>query len=127
VKFVVFLFGDSPASEFYVPMFRNTLFHLHRWCKQEEFYLPVFREIRVSSSPGSHSPIKITGVSGIVMSSSSGSGSPRRVTDVSGIVMSSSSGSHDPRKVTDFSRDYRVFMYDPRNVCNFTGRHSVTS
>jgi len=25
-----FLLGDSPASEFYVPMFRNTLFHLHR-------------------------------------------------------------------------------------------------
>jgi hypothetical protein len=31
-----FLFGDSPASEFYVPTFRNTLSHLHRWCKQEE-------------------------------------------------------------------------------------------
>jgi len=23
-------FGDSPASEFYMPTFRNTLFHLHR-------------------------------------------------------------------------------------------------
>jgi len=37
IKFVVFfLMGDSPASEFYVPKFRNTLclFHLHRWCKQ---------------------------------------------------------------------------------------------
>ena len=22
--------GDSPASEFYMPTFRNTLFHLHR-------------------------------------------------------------------------------------------------
>ena len=27
---VVFLLGDSPASEFYAPTFRNTLFHLHR-------------------------------------------------------------------------------------------------
>jgi len=25
-----FLMGDSPASEFYIPTFRNTLFHLHR-------------------------------------------------------------------------------------------------
>jgi len=30
---LVFLLGDSPASEFYVPTFRNTLSHLHRWCK----------------------------------------------------------------------------------------------
>jgi len=28
---VVFCFvGDSPAPEFYVPTFRNTLFHLHK-------------------------------------------------------------------------------------------------
>jgi len=27
---VCFLLGDSPASEFYMPTFRNTLFHLHR-------------------------------------------------------------------------------------------------
>jgi len=27
---VCFLLGDSPASEFYIPTFRNTLFHLHR-------------------------------------------------------------------------------------------------
>ena len=26
---VCFLLGDSPASEFYMPTFRNTLFHLH--------------------------------------------------------------------------------------------------
>jgi hypothetical protein len=26
----IFLLGDSPASEFYVPTFRNTLSHLHR-------------------------------------------------------------------------------------------------
>jgi len=25
-----FLLGNSPASEFYMPTFRNTLFHLHR-------------------------------------------------------------------------------------------------
>jgi hypothetical protein len=25
--------GDFPASEFYVPTFLSTLFHLHRWCK----------------------------------------------------------------------------------------------
>jgi hypothetical protein len=30
---VFFLLGDTPASEFYVPTFRNTLFHLRRRCK----------------------------------------------------------------------------------------------
>jgi hypothetical protein len=31
VLYVVrFLLGNSPASEFYMPTFRNTLFHLHR-------------------------------------------------------------------------------------------------
>jgi hypothetical protein len=29
-KVVCFLLGNSPASEFYMPTFRNTLFHLHR-------------------------------------------------------------------------------------------------
>ena len=29
---LVLLLGDSPASEFYVPTFRNNLFRLHRWC-----------------------------------------------------------------------------------------------
>jgi len=33
---VFFLLGDSPASELYMPTFRNTLFHLHSRCKQEE-------------------------------------------------------------------------------------------
>ena len=28
---VCFLLGNSPASELYMPTFRNTLFHLHRW------------------------------------------------------------------------------------------------
>jgi len=27
---VFFRVGDSPVSEFYVPTFRNTLFHLHK-------------------------------------------------------------------------------------------------
>jgi hypothetical protein len=27
---VSFLLGSSPVSEFYIPTFRNTLFHLHR-------------------------------------------------------------------------------------------------
>jgi hypothetical protein len=30
LRFVCFLLGNSPASEFYIPKFRNTLFHLHR-------------------------------------------------------------------------------------------------
>jgi hypothetical protein len=33
---VFFLVSDSPASEFYVPTFRNTLFHLYRRRKQEK-------------------------------------------------------------------------------------------
>ena len=72
MKVVVFLSSDSPMSEFYVPTFRNILFHLHRWCKEEESYLPVFEEIIVFSSPGSHSPRKISDVSGIIIPSSSG-------------------------------------------------------
>jgi hypothetical protein len=33
---VFFLLGDSSASEFYVPTFRNSYFHLCRPCKHEE-------------------------------------------------------------------------------------------
>jgi len=33
---VFFLLGDSPASEFYEPTFRNTMFHLCRWCNPSE-------------------------------------------------------------------------------------------
>ena len=34
IFFIVFLLlGDTPASEFYMPTFRNTLFHLHRRCQ----------------------------------------------------------------------------------------------
>ena len=30
------LLGDTSVTEFYIPTFRNTLFHLHMRCKQEE-------------------------------------------------------------------------------------------
>jgi len=30
VRILCFLLGSSPASELYMPTFRNTLFHLHR-------------------------------------------------------------------------------------------------
>ena len=33
---LVFLLGDSQASEMYVPTFRNALYLLRRWYKQEE-------------------------------------------------------------------------------------------
>jgi hypothetical protein len=33
LNIVFLLFGASPSSEFYVPMFRNTLSHLRRRCK----------------------------------------------------------------------------------------------
>ena len=43
-----FLLGNSPASEFYMPTFRNTLFHLHRLMLLDnspasEFSTPTFR------------------------------------------------------------------------------------
>jgi len=38
---VCFLLGNSPASEFYMQTFRNTLFHLHR---QVGTYLPMKME-----------------------------------------------------------------------------------
>jgi hypothetical protein len=33
---IFFLLGDSPGDEFYVPTFRNTLFHRHRRCEYED-------------------------------------------------------------------------------------------
>jgi hypothetical protein len=36
VNVVFSLLGDSPASAFYVPTFRNTLFHCHGSCEPEE-------------------------------------------------------------------------------------------
>ena len=43
-KVVCFLLGNSPASEFYMPTFRSTIFHLHRqvgveWLVWETGYL----------------------------------------------------------------------------------------
>ena len=51
---VCFLRGNSPAFEFYMPTFRNTLLHLHRQVGMKndflpgnypasEFYMPTFR------------------------------------------------------------------------------------
>ena len=36
LHFFCFLLGNSPKSEFYMPKFRNTLFHLHRPMKMEQ-------------------------------------------------------------------------------------------
>ena len=41
--FVCFLLGNSPASEFYMPTFRNTLFHLRRQVGVNT-YLPMKME-----------------------------------------------------------------------------------
>ena len=41
---VCFLLGNSPVSEFYMPTFRNTLFHLHRPMKMEQ---TVFRKVGI--------------------------------------------------------------------------------
>ena len=41
LNIVCFLLGNSPASELYMPTFRNTLFHLHR---QVGTYLPMKTE-----------------------------------------------------------------------------------
>ena len=38
---VCFLLGNKPASEFYMPTFRNTLFHLHRQAHSTRIYLPM--------------------------------------------------------------------------------------
>ena len=44
---VCFLLGNSPASEFYMPTFRNTLFHLHSPMKMEHS-APKRRHIKLS-------------------------------------------------------------------------------
>jgi len=33
IKVILFLLVVSLGSETHVPAFRNTLFHIHRWCK----------------------------------------------------------------------------------------------
>ena len=42
--FVCFLLGNSPASEFYMPKFRDTMFHLHRQVGAFCTYLPMKME-----------------------------------------------------------------------------------
>jgi len=40
---VCFLLGNSPASEFYMPTFRNTLFHLHRRIgMKDSSFIPLY-------------------------------------------------------------------------------------
>ena len=48
---VCFLLGNSPASEFYMPMFRNTRSHLHRRAgmKKISSYLPAYEDGTVCS------------------------------------------------------------------------------
>jgi len=45
---VCFLMGNSPASEFYMPTFRNTLFHFHRQVGMKYLiytsYLPAYED-----------------------------------------------------------------------------------
>jgi len=43
---VCFLLGNSPASEFYMPTFRNTLFHFHRQVGACRIYthLPAYED-----------------------------------------------------------------------------------
>jgi hypothetical protein len=45
---VCFLLGSSPVSEFYMPTFRNTLFHLSR------YYLPMKMEQTVCSETSAY-------------------------------------------------------------------------
>ena len=44
VNVVCFLLGNSPASVFYVPTFRSTLFRLHRHVGMKDTYLPMKME-----------------------------------------------------------------------------------
>jgi hypothetical protein len=41
---VCFLLGNSPASEFYMPTFQNTLFQFHRQVGVKNTYLPMKME-----------------------------------------------------------------------------------
>ena len=49
---VCFLLGDSPASQFYMPTFRNSLFHLHR--RVGSSYLPAFKDGTVCSETSAY-------------------------------------------------------------------------
>ena len=42
---VCFLLGNSKVTEFYIPAFRNTLFHLHRLVgMKNSSYLPAYED-----------------------------------------------------------------------------------
>jgi len=81
LKVVCFLLGNSPASEFYMPTFRNTLFHLHRQvgaCRCT--YLPMKMEQKECSetseykiqTPGNHTKERIQHYQGYYMGGKSG-------------------------------------------------------
>jgi hypothetical protein len=44
MRLVCFLLGNSPASEFYMPTFQNTLSRLHRWVGVCRIYTPMKTE-----------------------------------------------------------------------------------
>ena len=46
LSFVCFLLGNYPASGFYMPTFRNTLFHLHRQVEGGTDSVPKRRHIK---------------------------------------------------------------------------------
>jgi hypothetical protein len=49
---VCFLLGNTPASKFYVPTFRNTLFHLHRQVRMKNSsYVPAYEDGTEKSVP----------------------------------------------------------------------------
>jgi hypothetical protein len=56
--FLFFLLDDSPASEFYMSTFRNTLFHLHKRCAAYTTYLDGTECSKTSTyeiqTPGNH-------------------------------------------------------------------------
>jgi len=41
IHIIYFLLGNSPASEFYMPTFQNTLFHLQRQVGVKNFFTPT--------------------------------------------------------------------------------------
>ena len=56
---VCFLWGNSPASEFYMPTFRNTLFHLHRQVgMKNSSYLPAYEDGKECSETSAYNHFK---------------------------------------------------------------------
>ena len=63
---VCFLLGNSPASEFHLLMFQNTLFHLHRPIKMEETECSETSALKIQT-PGNypeenHIRLKVVGM-----------------------------------------------------------------